>query len=283
MTENQQPINVVYCGNEKVFPLILLSALSVAKHTSGPIAFHIITMELTEVDARYVPVTEEERAILEEAVCAYNEQNSAKILRADEPYAKLLRGGKNENSSYTPYTFLRLLLTEFDLGDRAVYLDADTMCHSDLRAFEAYDLEPFEFAAVLDQMGKFWIRYDYINAGVVYFNLKKIRRTGLFERCVKKLYCKKLYFSDQTVLNKFGKKGKLILPRKFNEQRAVRSDTVIKHFCRGIRWFPFFRVYNYKQNDVKNVHEKLHITCFDDVYAEYDRLAEKYGLAPLKK
>ncbi len=276
-------LNVVYCGNEKVFPLILLSALSVARYTPRPVSFYIVTMDLTEVDPRYLPVTEEERSVLETAVRAHTAGNTATLLRADGLYETYFRGGKNEGSSYTPYTFLRLLLSEFDAFDRAVYLDADTMCCSDLSAFEEYDISSYEFAAALDHMGKFWIRRDYINAGVVYFNLKKIRETGLFVRARETLFRKKMYFSDQTVLNRYGRKGKLLLPRRFNEQRGIREDTVVKHFCRGIRWLPFFKVYNYKQNDVKNVHGKLHITYFDDVYAEYDRLAEEYGLPPLKK
>ena len=34
---------------------------------------------------------------------------------------------------------------------------------------------------------------------------------------------------DQTALHKLGKR-RLYLPRRFNEQRGLREDTVVKHF-----------------------------------------------------
>lgn len=275
-------MSVCYCGNDKVFPLILLSALSIVKFTPTPVTVYIMTMDLQEVNPLYSSVTEEHRAILEEAMKQTNEENRAVILNANEPYGRLLRGGKNEDSSYTPYTLLRLLFTEFDLPEKVLYLDADTMCCSDITQFQKIDLSDKEFGAALDQMGKFWIRHDYFNAGVMYLNLEQIRKTQLFVRARELLYRKKLYFSDQTVLNKYGRRGKLILPRKFNEQRKIKKDTVIKHFCRGIKWLPFFHVYNIKQSEVEKVHKKLKIFMFDDVYETYRAIAEKYGLSPLK-
>ena len=280
-SEFDKRINVCYCGNEKVFPLILLSVLSIVKYTPSPLTVYLMTMDLRDVDERFTPIQEDQREILDRVLQEKNPESRAVILRADEPYGRLLKGGRNENSVYTPYTLLRLLLNEFDLPDRVIYLDADTMCCSDVRQFSEIDLKEYEFAAVRDQMGQFWIRRNYFNAGVMYFNLKKIRETGLIERARKMLVNKKLYFSDQTVLNKFSKKV-LLLPRRFNEQRAIREDTIIKHFCRGIKWLPFFKVYNYKQTEVNNVHNKLKIFQFDDLYAAYGELAKEYSLPTLK-
>ena len=53
---------------------------------------------------------------------------------------------------------------------------------------------------------------------------------------------------------------------------------MVKHFCRGIRWLPFFHIYNIKQWEREAVHKKLKIYYFDDVYARYDALAAKYDL-----
>lgn len=273
-------MNVCYCGNEAIFPLILLSALSIVKYTPSPVTFYLSTMDLTERDPRFRSISEEQRAILEEAIRTKNPENRAVILHADEAYARLLKGGKNEGSRYTPYTLLRLLFTEFDLPGKILYLDADTMCCSDLAQFEAYAPNDYEFCAALDQMGKFWFRRDYFNAGVLYLNLEKIRSSGLFERARKLVYERKLYFSDQTVLNRLGK-NKCLLPRRFNEQRKIREDTVVKHFCRGVKWTPFFHVYNYKQSEVSNVHKKLKIFCFDDIYEQYSALSKRYGLKEL--
>lgn len=38
----------------------------------------------------------------------------------------------------------------------------------------------------------------------------------------------------------------------------------------------------YKQDEVDNVHEKLKISCFDDLYGEYRRLAQTYRLPALR-
>lgn len=83
--------------------------------------------------------------------------------------------------------------------------------------------------------------------------------------------------SDQDALNRCASK-KLLLPRRFNEQRKICPDTVLKHFCRGIRWLPFFYVYNIKQTEREKVHKELKITEFDDIYRQYDEIVAKYGL-----
>ena len=85
---------------------------------------------------------------------------------------------------------------------------------------------------------------------------------------------------DQSALHRLHE-CRLILPRRFNEQRKPREDTVVKHFCRGIRWFPFFYIYNYKQWERDKVHKKLKLFCFDDIYEEYDRLMARYPEANL--
>lgn len=38
----------------------------------------------------------------------------------------------------------------------------------------------------------------------------------------------------------------------------------------------------YKQDEVDNVHERLKIFCFDDLYDEYRRLAQTYRLPALR-
>ena len=57
---------------------------------------------------------------------------------------------------------------------------------------------------------------------------------------------------------------------KFNEQRSVKPDTVIKHFNKGVKHLPIPRSYNVKQWQVTKVHKKLKIFEFDDIYELYD-------------
>lgn len=268
-------IHVCYCGNEKVFPLILLSAISIAKYTTAPVSLYLVTANLTRINEKFIAVDKSREAILTEALQKGNPQSNAQIIDATDLYESVLGGGKNERSKYTPYTLLRLLLTKLDINDRILYLDADTMCCSDLSEFWKIDISDYEFAAVRDHMGQYFIRRNYINAGVLYLNIDEIAKTGLFDRGIVKVKNKKLFFSDQTVINKYGK-NILRLPRKFNEQRkAIEGETVVKHFCQGIKWVPF-HVYNIKQSERKKVRENLGIDFFEDIYQEYDELQAKY-------
>ena len=107
-------------------------------------------------------------------------------------------------------------------------------------------------------------------------NLKQMRQDNLLEKCRNMVNKTRMLMPDQTALNKYGKKK--YLPFKFNEQRKIKADTVIKHFCKGIVFFlPFgFHIYNIKQWQRNKVHESLKIFMFDDIYAEVDKLKEKY-------
>ncbi len=272
-----QPVNICYCGNKKVFPQILLSVLSVAKFTPRPVCVRIFTMDLTDVDQRFEAITPNQRAILEDVLRSKNDDSRVILVDAGEEYRKNLVGGKNEKGFYTPYALLRLLFDKYDLPDKLIYLDTDTMCCDDIGKLWDIDITGYEFGAAKDKEGSFWINRNYCNSGVLLMNMTECRATNLLGRVRDKVMNRRMFMPDQSSLNKLAKR-KLYLPRAFNEQRAIRPDTVIKHFCRGMVWYgPFFRLYNYKQTDRVNVHEKLHIYCFDDLYEEYDRLEKIYN------
>lgn len=74
---------------------------------------------------------------------------------------------------------------------------------------------------------------------------------------------------DQTAIHRSAT-ARLYLDTRFNEQRSVKPDTVIKHFNRGIKWLPFPHFFNVKQWDRKAVRDKLKIRVFDEDYAFYD-------------
>ncbi len=269
-------IALCYCGNAKIFPQLLLSALSIAMHTPRALEVRMVTLDLTEVDARFAPLTEAQRALLERALQACHPDTVVAIVDAGDAYRKYLAGGKNERGFYTPYAMLRLLFDCMPMPDKLLYLDTDTMCRRDVSPLWETDITGYEFGAVRDQEGKFWIRRDYCNSGVLLLNVARCRETGLLARARARVKNRRMMMPDQSALNFLAEK-KLFLPRPFNEQRAVREDTVIKHFCRGFKWYgPFFRIYNIKQTDRKGVHEKLRIHCFDDVFAVYDGLLEQH-------
>ncbi len=270
-------MQICYCGNAKVFSLILYSLLSIAKYSNRQTVVYLITMDLRMINPLFAPITERQRQIGEEALRRGNSANRVVIKDATEEYKKYLMGGKNENGYYTPYAQARLLASELGLPDKLIYLDADVMCCDDIRKLWEIDVTGYELAAVKDRVGSVFIRPTYFNSGVLLMNMNEIRSSKLFGRVRNYVKNHRMIMPDQTALNLKCKRKKL-LPRRFNEQRAIGDDTVIKHFCRGFKWYgPLFRIYNYKQSDRDSVHNQLNTTIFDDIYEQYDQILAKYG------
>lgn len=263
-------IPVVYCGNSKVFEGIFLSTISIASRTKKDIEFHLFTIDYQKNNKDNKPLTEEQRATIERGIQTFNPQNKVILHDLTDLFIKHFEGGKNLQNDYTPYAFLRLFMDEILPYQKAIYLDVDTMCLKDIDELFSVDIEDYEFAAGLDYMGRFWINPKYFNSGVLVINLDKVRETKLFKYCRKLIYCHYLRMPDQTSLFLMGKKVKL-LERKYNEQRNIRSDTIIKHFNKGIKYFPFFKIYNIKQWQKEAVQKKLKIHDFDEDYAFLER------------
>lgn len=274
-------ISVCYSGNRRVFPGLLLSALSLAKYTARPLHLYILSMDLRDIKADFLPFTQAQIALLEQVLREKNPQSRVTCIDMTDRYRTSLANGKNAANYYTPYAQLRLFLEETEgLPDKLIYLDVDTMCLADIGQLYDTDIAGFEYGAVLDHMGKFWISPTYCNSGVLLLNLPRLRETKLLQRCRDYIEKRRLTMPDQSALHRLHE-CRLILPRRFNEQRKPREDTVVKHFCRGIRWFPFFHIYNYKQWERDKVHKKLKLFCFDDIYEQYDRLRAAHPEAEL--
>ncbi len=271
-------IPVCYCGNRRIFHGIFLSALSVLENTGEAVTFYILTMDKPDINADFRAITNEQVSALDAAAKAKNPESGALLFNVTDLFDKYFLGGKNTKSDYTPYAFLRLFLDILPAPDKMIYLDADTMCCSDIKQLWDIDVEKYEFAAARDKVGHVFLRYSYCNSGVLVLNIKKIRQTGLFGRCRQNVFKRRMFMPDQSSLN-FLCQSKLVLPYKFNEQRKPKTDTVIKHFCKGWIWIgPVFILYNYKQWERDKVHKKLKTDIFDDIYALYDKYDGQYNI-----
>jgi len=266
-------IPVVFSVNGGYFDGLLLSVMSLAKYSEEELNVYVLTMDLSFEKPRFTPLSDEQLAVLTEVLQKKNPKSKAIKIDVTEQYKAHLFGGKNHENGYTPYAMLRLLLDLVpNLPDKMIYLDTDTMCCSDIKQLYDVDIEEFDCAVVKDYMGRFWIHRRYFNSGVMLMNLKRIRENGLFEKCRQMVYKKKMLMPDQSALNKYSVRK--YIPFKFNEQRKIKPDTVVKHFCKGIVFFlPFgFHIYNIKQWEREKVHKSLKIFMFDDLYVEYDKM-----------
>ena len=149
------------------------------------------------------------------------------------------------------------------------------MFNRDVRLLYDFNVSDFEYAAARDNYGRFLIRPDYINAGVLLFNMKKCRETGIFEKARKLIKTKKLVFADQSALIRSTTKKKLLSCR-FNDQKFLFKKTVIRHFSKRLYYFPYPHTDNIKQWHVEKVHKVLKYRNFDDIYDKYFTLKEQY-------
>ena len=149
------------------------------------------------------------------------------------------------------------------------------MFNRDARLLYDIDVSDYEYAAANDHYGKYLIRYDYINAGVLLLNMKTIRKTGLFEKARELIRTKKLTFADQSAIIRSTTKKKL-LPQKFNDQKFLHKSTVVRHFSKRLFWLPYPHTDNIKQWHVEKVHKVFKYKCFDDIYEDYFKYKELY-------
>lgn len=269
-------INVLLTGDKNVFRGMTLCILSIIKYTKVPVCFHIMTIGVHWADCEALSKEDFDRVY--NAVKEKRPDCEMKYYDVSKSFISHFEFSPNKKPVYSPASMTRLLLEE-SIKDvkRLIYLDCDTMAVSSLEAFNELNIDEYEMAVSLDYMGHRWVKKDYFNSGVLYINMDMIKETKLFTNAIELLKKKKFFFADQSALYECSSKL-LYVPWRFNEQRKIKADTVIKHFNKGIKKFPFM-VYNVKQWNVKKVHSFLHINYFDDIYEEYDKYFGEY--APL--
>ena len=193
-------------------------------------------------------------------------------------YEKEFAHCPNEDAYCSPYTLLRLFADEVpDMPDKILYLDVDILFNRDICLLYDTDVSDVEYAAARDHYGKYLIRPDYVNAGVLLLNLKKIKETGLLVKSRKLIREKKLVFADQSAVIRSTSKKKM-LPQKFNDQKFLHKSTVVRHFSKRLFYLPYPHIDNIKQWRVSDMHRIYHYYAFDDVLYEYLYLKRKFEL-----
>ncbi len=264
-------INVLYSGNNKVFDGVLTTTLSILKrtNTTEPFHFYILTMDLSEYDARWKPIDDNQVNFLDKIVKTYNKQNTTTKIDVTELYKKEFLNSPNNDAYCSPYTLLRLFIDLLDnIPDKILYLDIDIMFNRDITLLYNTDIEGFEYAACQDHYGKYFINPRYINAGMLLFNIKECKKTGLLDKARQKIKQRKWMFADQDALWHSTSKNK-ILKQMFNDQKFLHKHTVVRHFSKRLFWLPFPHTANIKQWHIDKVHKVFKYHQFDDILNEY--------------
>ncbi len=269
-------MNILYCGDKNIEDGLIISVLSILKQCKRKICVYVLTMESEEGELSLKPVSDKTIGYLDEVVKKHNPDGFVKkidttsLFYTEKPSANL-------KTRFTPCCMLRLYADQIEeLPDKILYLDNDVICRSDISEFYDYDISSYELAGVLDYYGSWFFRNnifkrDYINSGVLLLNLKKIRQTGLFNKCRQRCRSTEMFMPDQSAINKLAV-NKKIMPRRFNEQRHLRKDTVMQHFTTSFRFFPWFRTVCVKPWDIDRMHSVLKLHEYDELLNEYQHI-----------
>lgn len=270
-------INLLLCGNNKVFDGALTELLSITNRTKEAVNCYIFTMDVSRIKPEYTCISDKQIEFLNKVIKSKNTENEVTKVDVTDLYEKEFGNCKNETAYCTPYTLLRLLADLVpNMPDKLLYLDIDMMAAGDISELYNIDVSDYEYATVKEKYGHLFIRPDYINAGMLLLNMNKIKETNLLKKARNLIKTRKMLFADQDAIF-WSTTKKLILPRKYNEQSSFkRKDTVICHFCKRLMFLPYPHTENFKQWNVKEVHSVLKCYRFDDDLNEYITLKSEY-------
>ena len=268
-------MNILYCGDQGIKDGLCVSILSLVQNCQSPLDIYVLTINYQNSK----PISDKTIKVLDGIVKAKNSESFVKKIDATKPFVDDLPI-KNMKSYFTPCSMLRLYLDkipEIAKLDRVLYLDYDVLCRKDPAEFYDMDLKNLEAAGVLDIYGKNFYHYnfpktDYMNSGVLLFNMKKCLESDIFPRAVALCKKRRMMLADQAALNKVIKKRQL-MPRKFNEQgERPKADTVFHHFSNNFKFLPVFHVQKVKPHQVDRVHKVLKITEYDGILKQYTEI-----------
>ena len=272
-------MNILFSGNDNVFDGILTCLLSIMKRTDSTEPFHVyvLTMDVSRVKPEYIAIGDDKIAFLQEVVKKYHPKNQITKIDVSEIYEQKFANCPNEQCYCSPYTLLRLFIDLIpEIPDKILYLDVDIMFHRDIRLLYDIDIESYEYAAARDHYGKYLLHPNYINAGVLLFNMKMCRETNLFGKARELIQQKKLLFADQSAIYRSTTRKKM-LPQRFNDQKFLHKHTVVRHFSKRLFYLPYPHTDNIKQWHVSKMYSVFHYQQFDDILYEYIYLKGKYN------
>ncbi|MBQ7537645.1 MAG: lipopolysaccharide biosynthesis protein [Treponema sp.] len=272
-------INVLFCGNSGVFDGALTTMLSIFKRTETrePFHFFILTMDVSHLRSDYTPLSDAQIAFLADVAKSYKPENIVEKIDVTALYKAEFDGSPNEDCYCSPYTLLRLFADLIpQIPEKILYLDIDLLFNRDITLLYDMDISDYEYAAAPDHYGKLILFFlpRFINAGVMLFNMKKCRETGLFKKSRELIKTKKLVFADESALVRSTSR-QLKISQRFNDQKFLYKKTVIRHFSKRLFWLPYPHTANIKQWRVTKIHKVFGYENFDDILYEYIYLKKK--------
>lgn len=267
-------MNLLYCGDENIADGLFISILSLLKNIKENLKIYVLTINLKDENYNIKGISDYTINFLDGKVKEVSNNNFVKKIDITEIFKKEVPN-INMETRFTPCCMLRLFADEIkEIPDKILYFDNDVVVRKDFtQDFYNLDINDYEMVGILDYYGKWFfknnfLKFDYLNSGVLLLNVEKIRKTGLFKKARKMCKEKKMFMPDQSALNKLCKYKK-IMPRKYNEQRKLKKDTIIQHFTTSFRFFPWIRTVTIKPWQIDKMHNDLKNFEYDDILSQY--------------
>lgn len=272
-------MNILYCGDQKMQDGLLISILSLLKHVQEPLNIFILTATIKTNTKTYLPISDQTIDFFNAIMRRTNSINQ--ITKIDiSNLVELNPPTANMATSFTPNCMLRLYSDQLPaLPDKILYLDTDVIYRENPESYYHQNMAHYELAGTLDYYGRWlfhrdWEHFDYINSGILLLNLSEIRKTHLFQRSLALCAQKTMFMPDQSALNNFVAAAK-IMPRRYNEQRQLKPDTMFQHFTTSFRLFPWIHTLTVKPWEIKQMHAKLKLYEYDDILRSYETLSRE--------
>ncbi len=267
-------MNILYCGDSNILDGLIISILSLIKHEKGKLRIYVFSMEYKDKKS----VSNKDIEKLDKIVKRTNKENFVKLIDVKKYFMKEMPTS-NIDTMFTPYCMLRLYADLIpEMPSKILYLDNDVVAKSSFKEFYNIDNSEYEIVGARDFYGKYFysknkIKKDYLNSGVLLLNLDLIKKSGSFKKSREMCRKRKMLLPDQAALNKYCK-PKLIVKRKYNEQHAMKKDTVFRHFTTTFKFLPYFRPQKVKPWNIDRLHDILKCHDFDDILEEYQLIKE---------
>lgn len=226
MNKSRQ-INIAFCFDEKMMRQACVTISSLLEHKSRETSFHVFCV--------CSPKALRIHHYLKKLIMKYAPDTTLTMCENTMD----LKGGY-EIRGITVSTYFRLNLHNlFPHIDKMIYSDVDILFHGDISEIWNMDMENYYLAGVradvnireawMERMkDDYWKELsdwygNYINAGFILMNLKKIRESGIGE-IWKSMVGRKYYFQDQDILNITCKPHIAFLPMEYNRMMFYTEE-----------------------------------------------------------
>ena len=261
-------MNLLYCGDSNIKDGLFLSIKSILKVEKEALNIYVLSMDYLnykKIDSDFIDY-------LDTLVKEVNKKSFVKLIDMTSIYQEH-ECKANKDTLFTPYCMLRLYSDLVDLPSKILYLDTDVLAYRSFKDFYNINNTNYELVGALDYYGshvykKNPFKKDYLNSGVLLFNLDLLKKEDILKKARKMCATKKMLLPDQSALNILCK-HKLIVDRKYNEQKVMQSDTVLRHFTTTFKFFPRIKTQKVKPWQINRMHDVLNCHEFDWLLDEY--------------